>query len=176
MISNIGEDTLTAYIDELISGSRPFFNKKDYTNSIFTKDGWSDSFQTNKQIFKALLNTKDYLQIHKYIMQNCILVLEDIYGKVNLDIKTKEIPGLTTLGKRKYEDEPRTRITLKDIFTQNVTSDATTILWGIVYQPLLEKYKSKLIEKINDDDSNKTTKIVYDYVLQNLERGLFATD
>jgi hypothetical protein len=161
-------------MDDLISGSRSFFNKKDYTNSVFTKDGWSESFQANKQIFKALLNSREYLQIHKYIMQNCILVLEDIFGKVDLEIKTKEIPGLTTLGKRKYEDEPRTRITLKDIFTGNVTSDASTILWGIVYQPLLDKYKNKLIQKINDQDANKTTKIVYDYVLQNIERGLFA--
>jgi hypothetical protein len=174
MISNIGEDTLTTYIQELISGSRPFFNKKDYANSIFMKSGWTESFETNEKIFKALLNTKDYLQIHKYIIQNCILVLEDIYGKVNLDVKTKDVSDLITLGKRKYEDEPRTRITVKDIFTGNVTDDATTILWGLVYQPLLEKYKNKLIEKINDENSNKTTRIVYDYVLQNIERGLFA--
>jgi flagellar biosynthesis regulator FlaF len=33
-----------------------------------------------------------------------------------------------------------------------------------------------LIEKINDPNSNKTTKLVYDYVLQNLERGLFAVE
>jgi flagellar biosynthesis regulator FlaF len=103
-------------------------------------------------------------------------MIEKIYGKINLDIQPKKQESLTVLGKRKYEDEPRKRITVKDIFTKNVTPDANKILWGIAYQPLLDKYKSKLIEKINDPNSNKTTKLVYDYVLQNLERGLFAVE
>lgn len=173
-ISNIGEDTLSSYIQELITGSRPFFNKKDYTNSVFMRNGWSNSFEFNDKIFKSLVNSKNQVEIHKYIMSNCILVLEEFYGKVNLDVRPKKNEDIIMLGKRKYEDEPRTRITVKDIFTKNITQDANTILWGIAYQPLLEKYKSKLIEKINDENSNKTTKLVYDYVLQNLERGMFA--
>jgi len=175
MIVNFGNDTLTAYITELSTGSRAFFNKKDYANSIFMKAGWSNEFEVDDKIFETLVNAKEQIEIHKFIMTKCIAVLESFYGKINLEIKNKKPEELTLLGKRKYEDEPRTRITLKDIFRNNVTSDATTILWGLAYQPLLEKYKSKLISKINDPNSNKTTKLVYDYVLQNLERGLFAT-
>lgn len=174
MISNIGDDMLSSYIRTLLSETRPFFNKKDYSNSIFTKSEWSDSFTVDDKIFKALVNSRDDVEIHKYIMMKCISFMESIYGKINLDIKMKKQDDLISLGKRKYEDEPRTRITVKDIFTENVTSDANTILWGIAYQPLLEKYKTKLIEKINDEKSNKTTKLIYDYVLQNLEKGMFV--
>jgi hypothetical protein len=176
LIYNENDDILSSYLYNLITGTRPFFNKKDYNNSIFAKSGWTTSFEANEQIFKSLLNSKDHLEIHKYILSNCLEMIEKIYGKINLDIQPKKQESLTVLGKRKYEDEPRKRITVKDIFTKNVTPDANKILWGIAYQPLLDKYKSKLIEKINDPNSNKTTKLVYDYVLQNLERGLFAVE
>jgi len=173
MISNTGQDTLTNYIENLITGSRAFFNKKDYINSIFAKSGWSKILSIDERVFKTLVNSKDQIEIHKYIMLNCIALIENYYGKVNLEAKTSEEQEIIALGKRKYEDEPKTRITIKDIFTQNVTKDANTILWGLSYQPLLEKYKRKLIEKINDPKSNKTTKIIYDYILQNIERGIF---
>lgn len=173
-IANPGEDTLTSFLNELISGSRSFFNKKDYIKSIFTLNNWTTAFEVNSNIFKSLVNSKDQVEIHKYIMKNCIALMETMYGKVNLEIKTKPKEDLFVLGKRKYEDEPKTTITIKDIFTNNISTSANKILWGFAYQPLLEKYKNKLIAKVNDPESNKTTKMVYDYVIQNLERGMFA--
>ena len=173
MISNFGEDTITSYIKNLVIRSRPFFSKKDYLNSIFSKEGWTDSFDANKNIFNALVSSREEIEIHKYLMKNCISVLEEFLGKVDLEIKLKAPTEFITLGKRKYEDEPKTRITIKDIFTENITKDANTILWGISYQPLLEKYKNKLIETINNPISNETTKLIYDFVLENLENGMF---
>ena len=173
MISNFGEDVITSYIKNLVIRSRPFFSKKDYSNSIFSKSGWAESFNANKNIFKALVSSKDEIEIHKYLIKNCISVLEEFLGKVDLEIKLKAPTEFISLGKRKYEDEPKTRITIKDIFTENVTKDANTILWGIAYQPLLEKYKNKLIETINNPISNETTKLIYDFVLENLENGMF---
>lgn len=170
-ISSPKQDLLTKYTSDL-SEKKKFINKKDIDQSIFLNNNWTNLFTVNENIVNSLIKSKDYQQLYKLILENTLKIIENFIGKVNLEnrymIKEED---LIPLGKKKVEIVKI--IYPKDLIIGNIPETAERILWGSNFTKLITQYKESIANKINSTTSN-TNKIVYEYILNNLERAPFA--
>lgn len=167
--SLIGGETVLNYIAVL--SNKKYFHAKDVAQSVFLTNGWSNHFTVNTNITNALYKSKSFQDLYKIVFENCHKVLQTFFG--NIDIHTSNIlhySQLIPLGGPK-KSNARMLLTVKDIVNNNIPSTANSVLWGIEYRDTLEKYQRNLVKVINHPKANKTTQIVYEYVLDNLENA-----
>lgn len=161
--------TVTNYLEVL--ANKKYFHHKDVAQSIFLINGWSNAFTTNTNITNSLYKSKDFSSLYKMVFENCHKVLQTYFG--NIDIHASNVihySELIPLGGPKKSDI-KMIITVNDIINNNIPVSATSVLWGIEYRNVLDKYKRNLVKVINHPEANKTTKIVYEYVVDNLENA-----
>lgn len=170
-IASPKQDLLTKYISDL-SEKKKFFNKKDIDQSILLQNNWTDMFTVNDTILKSLVKSKDFSQLYKLIIENTLKIVEYYIGKINMESRyiVKEA-DLIPLGKKKVEIVKL--IYPKDLVSGNIPDTAERIFWGKNFIRLISQYKESIANKINTSTSN-TNKVVYEYVLNNLERAPFA--
>lgn len=164
--------------------TQKFFHKKDINGSIFLTNGWSDEFTVDVELVKALHSSKTFDSIYRIMFENCNAVLQRLFGPViltsNFSIDNIQLIPLGAeyeflgWGRSPLPKEPtQVLITVPNYLNGNIPSSAIKILFGHAYQDILEKYKENLAEAINTYESS-TSKKVYGYILDNVERMPFA--
>lgn len=103
---------------------------------------------------------------------NCNAVLQ------NLTPANERIDITKKIGAEKIEMYPvgireeivRTIIYSKDVLANDIPASAEKIIWGPLFQPIIDEYKVEITNKINNAKT-QITKDVYKYVLDNLEQA-----
>lgn len=176
-------DILGSYIATLASNK--YFLPNDIKNTIFLKKGWSSTTVVNENLLKTLKKNKDNNSLYTEMFKNCerylgtIMEIPDIEKVSRVLTMEKLIPVGVHKTKRQREEEMENEPYVKkfayvsDVISDNMPESATKILWDPSYESVLERFRGRLMEKINSERSNKSTKIVYEYVLDNFEQAPF---
>jgi ribosomal protein L24 len=160
------------YIRLLIESK--YFNKKDISESIFSNNGWTDLFKVDKQFLKNLQNENQVFSVLRLLFDNCNAVMQKWFGPVILDSDfTVQLSDFIPLGGVRKLEVPRVMISIREFIKNDYPDSANKILFGPAYANIIDLYKTKLMELVNKD-TNNTTKTVYTYILENLERAPFA--
>jgi hypothetical protein len=170
VIAQPKQDIVQEFIEDLMN--KKYINKKDTVESVFLRGDWSVLFSAEDDVIASLRKKKEFAQIARIIFTNCLRVITHYLGDINL--KNRFIlreEDLIPLGRKK--EEVVKVIYPKDLVQNNIPSTAEKVMWGPKFSKLIDQYKNSLAQKANSS-SNNTNKIVYEYVLENLQRAPFA--
>lgn len=176
-------DILGSYITVL--SNNKYMLPNDVKNTILLKNGWSKVVEVNDNLIKTLKKNKDNITLYTEMFKNCekylstIMEIPDIEKVSRVLSFEKLIPVGVHKTKRQREEEMDQEPYVKkfayvsDVINDTIPETATKILWDPSYEKILERFRTRLMEKINSPNSNKSTKIVYEYVLNNFEQAPF---
>jgi len=167
------QDIITKFIDDL-SNKKKIFHKKDTVESIWLMNDWSSHVKVQNDILETMQKSKEYDQLFKVMFNNAFALVSSYLGPVNLSsrfIVSEE--DLIPLSGKKVEVVKV--IYPKDLISNNIPKTATKIFWGPRFDNILQEYKKAIVSKINSSNNN-ANRIVYEYVLENLERAPFALE
>lgn len=116
-----------------------------------------------------------YLEIIIKIVENCGVILQEWYGKLNLKEYKKVEMKLYKLERNRNKDYPKYFLTTKDILTGNIPATSNKIVWGPQSQYLVDIWKNQLNKKMISCDDNKK-KMIYEYVINNFDKAPFMRD
>jgi hypothetical protein len=158
-------DTLDTYLTNLIRSN--FFRKSDLKNSVFLMGEWTSVFT----IDKSVLNVEPE-RLYKLMFLNCNAVIQSLTpANERLDLTKKigvEEIEYIPIGVKK--EIVRTIVYSKDVLSGNIPETAEKVIWGPLYQGIIQKYKMEISNKIANAKT-QITKDVYNYVLNNLEQA-----
>jgi hypothetical protein len=150
-----------------------FFHKKDINGSIFLTNGWSEHFTVDFDTVQALHSSKNFDNIYRIMFENCNAVLQHLFGPIHLNSNFSiDALKLIPLGLNR-NISTQIFVTVPEYIAGNIPTSAKKILFGTVYQDIIDNYKRNLADAVNKNESN-TSKKVYGYILENIERLPFA--
>lgn len=168
--------TKEQFVNRLVSGG--VFSRNDINNSIFLRSGWTPTFSVDIPQLKAMVRKKSqYPLVIQIVFDNCNALLQSLYGAVNLDAKVFT-PDFTKLGTIERE-HPIQFMTVTEWFTTyntdlaKVPKTVQRFLFTPAYAPLVSMFKQQLQQHIKDTGA-PDTQVVFQYVLDNIERLPFA--
>jgi hypothetical protein len=129
----------------------------------------NDSKATVKRMYKE----SKYLDIVKIIMENCNIVLQNLFGKVAFvsdKSKVELIPVSKPFTVREY---PKYFLTTQDIIDNVMVDTAKKIIWGPKSQVLINIWKKSLNTKL-EKESKMDLKEIYSFVIENLDNAPFV--
>jgi len=170
------DNVLGNYVENLIEGG--FFKPKDLKQTFFLKPNWTGVFELNAEMIEVLIKQKNYKELHEMTLTNANKFMGTIFElpAINDDVVSSvvKLEDLIPLGQKSMQDFPKKYITIKDIMKGDpIPPTATKIIWGPVYGNILVRFKNALAAKIEESRNNET-KVVYEYVLQNIEQAPFV--
>jgi hypothetical protein len=160
-----------------------FFTKGDIMGSTFLR------IENEKDIKNTcfgliLLSTKDcenvkklyketrYLEVIFKMMENCGMILQKWFGKINFNENNAAIEILSVASKGSKKEYPKYFLTTSDIVSGNIPETAKKVLWGPQSKYLVDIWKNSLRKKLEScDDINR--KCVYKYVIDNFDNAPF---
>ena len=110
------------------------------------------------------------------MIENCGIILEEWYGKINLKgCKKVEVKIYNVAEGKKEKEYPKYFLTTKDILSGNIPVTSNKIRWGPQSEYLVNIWKNGLNKKMElcDDDNKKS---VYEYVINNFDNAPFMKD
>lgn len=147
------------------------FNQKDINGSIFLSNGWSDEFTVDIDTVQALHSSRNYDSIYRIMFENCNAVMQKLFGPVNVTTTfSLQDLHLIPLGLKRNSQK---FVTVTSYINGQIPPGAVKILFGQAYQDILDTYKQSLVDAVNNNASS-TSKKVYSYILENVERMPFA--
>lgn len=155
------KDVVTTYMDFLIKNK--FMERGHFTeDNIFTQGTWSKIVRPT--------TTPQTIMRNVWRLLNC-------FEAVDTPIPTYFYNNVACEG---VEIKPLIRkqviiktVTAKQIFEDRIPSTATTVVWGLQYEEIINRYKAMLSHRVKTA-KHQNTKIVYQYVLENFTRAPMA--
>lgn len=175
MILNTSQNPITQiYVNKLLKIK--YFIAMDRKNSMFLINGWSDAFNITSDVTEQT----DKTLIHISLFENCTSVLQSLALIPTIDLeqlkqqRKVEMQELIPLGQRIVKEYAKPHVLISEMLkTGKIPAAAKSIIWGPIYQSILDQNKNILIKEINSDKS-KTHKQVYQFVLDNIEQAPFV--
>lgn len=154
-----------------ISGTT-FLRTEDEKDILHTCFGLIIISRDESEILKRLYKQTKYLEIIIKIMENCGIILQEWFGKINITTNKSKIEILSVSDEPKKQDYPKYFLTTNDILSGNIPDTSRKIIWGPRSNYLVNVWKRELTKKMemcNDDEK----KIVYKYVIDNFNNAIF---
>jgi ribosomal protein L24 len=125
---------------------------------------------------RLLYKKSKYLEIIIKMIENCGVILEEWYGKINLRGNKKVEVKIYNVAEGKREKAyPKYFLTTKDILTGNIPVTSKKIRWGPQSEYLVNIWKNGLNKKMEMCD-NDNKRSVYEYVINNFDNAPFMKD
>lgn len=125
---------------------------------------------------KILYKQSKHLEIIIKMIENCGIILEEWYGKINIKENKKVEVKIYNVSEGKREKEyPKYFLTTQDILTGNIPATSRRIIWGPQSEYLVNIWKSGLNKKMKMCD-NDNKRSVYEYVINNFDNAPFMKD
>ena len=157
-----------------IKGSSLLMSTKD--KIIETCFGLIVLSEEQSEKIRLLYKKSKHLEIIIKMIENCGIILEEWYGKINLKgCKKVEVKIYNVAEGKKEKKYPKYFLTTKDILSGNIPVTSNKIRWGPRSEYLVNIWKNGLNKKMElcDDDNKKS---VYEYVINNFDNAPFMKD
>jgi hypothetical protein len=127
----------------------------------------------SKVSVKRLYKESKYLDIVKIIMENCNIVLQNLFGKVAFGSENSKMELIPVSKPHTVREYPKYFLTTRDIMDDVMVDTARKIIWGPKSQTLINIWKQSLNKKL-DEESNMDLKEIYKFVIENLDNAPFV--
>ncbi len=157
-----------------IKGSSLLMSTKD--KIIETCFGLIVLSEEQSEKIRLLYKKSKHLEIIIKMIENCGIILEEWYGKINLKgCKKVEVKIYNVAEGKREKEYPKYFLTTKDILSGNIPVTSNKIRWGPQSEYLVNIWKNGLNKKMElcDDDNKKS---VYEYVINNFDNAPFMKD
>lgn len=125
---------------------------------------------------KILYKQSKHLEIIIKMIENCGIILEEWYGKINIKGNKKvEVKIYNVSEGKRNKEYPKYFLTTQDILTGNIPATSRRIMWGPQSEYLVNIWKSGLNKKMEMCD-NDNKRSVYEYVINNFDNAPFMKD
>ena len=164
----------TGYITKnTISNSA--FIRSDVDDGKLKRTCWNCIQMSNdsKVSVKRLYKESQYLDIVKIIMENCNIVLQNLFGKVAFGGEDSKMELIPVSKPHKVREYPKYFLTTQDIMDDVMVDTARKIMWGPKSQTLINIWKQSLNKKL-EKESNMDLKEIYTFVIVNLDNAPFV--
>ena len=127
----------------------------------------------SKVFVKRLYKESKYLDIVKIIMENCNIVLQNLFGKVAFGCEDSKIELIQVSKPHTVHEYPKYFLTTQDIMDDVMVDTARKIMWGPKSKTLINIWKQSLNKKL-EEELNTDLKQIYRFVIENLDNAPFA--
>jgi hypothetical protein len=170
------------YIGKLIQ--MKYFIKSHILGSLFLREVSDDKIRTCIDVIKMNSDEKaninkiykrgEYAEIIKIMINNCNLILQEIYGKVTFVDEIYKIEYIPVCKPKCIKEYPKYFITSNEIaLGLDIPKTANKVIWNPDSIKVLKRLKTALIMKCNNEKNN-TLKIVYKFVIENIDNAPFV--
>lgn len=183
---HITYNTFTSQIEKLYNIG--YFTKSDVMGSCFliTEKENKDIINTCYGLIvlseedglkmRELYKKSKYLEIMIKMVENCGIILQEWYGKVDLKgYKKVEVKIYNVAEGRRNKEYPKYFLTTNDILAGNIPETSKKIIWGPQSEYLVNIWKKGLNKKMMSCDDNEK-KSIYEYVINNFDKAPFMRD
>jgi hypothetical protein len=155
--------------------SNSAFIRSDIVDGKLKKSCWNCIQMSNdcKVTVKNMYKQSKYLDIVKIIMENCNIVLQNLFGKVTFGGEDSKIELIPVSKPHTVREYPKYFLTTQDIIDNVTVDSAKKILWGPKSQTLINIWKQSLNKKL-EKESNVDLKEIYTFVIENLDNAPFV--
>jgi len=179
---NMSEYDFKKFVEDLYETG--YITKNTISNSAFIRSDigvklknscWNCIQMSNdsKVFVKRLYKESKYLDIVKIIMENCNIVLQNLFGKVAFVGKDSKMEFIPVSKPNTVREYPKYFLTTRDIMDDVIVDTARKIIWGPKSQTLINIWKQSLNKKL-EKESNTDLKEIYTFVIENLENAPFV--
>lgn len=183
---HITYNTFTSQIEKLynigyftksdIMGSCFLITEKENKDIINTCYGLIILSEEDSIKMRDLYKKSKYLEIMIKMVENCGIILQEWYGKVDLKgCKKVEVKIYNVAEGRRNKEYPKYFLTTNDILTGNIPETSKKIVWGPQSEYLVNIWKNGLNKKMMSCDDNEKRSI-YEYVINNFDNAPFMRD
>jgi len=179
---SITKELFDTYIVKLIKTK--YFIKSHISGTLFLRNVDNDKTRTCIDVIKMTVEEKsninkiykegDYAEIIKIMINNCNLILQEIYGKVTFVNEIYKIEYIPVCKPKYIKEYPKYFMTSNEIVLGlDIPKTANKVIWNPDTMKVLKRLKSALIMKCNNEKNN-TLKIVYKFVIENIDNAPFV--
>lgn len=130
----------------------------------------SDEIKNINEIYKG----GEYSEIIKIMVNNCNMILQEMYGKVVFVDDIYEIEYIPVCKPNYVKEYPKYFMTTNEIaMGLEIPKTANKVLWNPDTMKIIKRLKSALILKCNNENNN-TLKMVYKFVIENIDNAPFV--
>jgi hypothetical protein len=162
----------TGYITKNTISNSAFIRSDVDADMKLKKTCWNCIQMSNesKVSVKRLYKESKYLDIVKIIMENCNIVLQNLFGKVTFGSENSKMELIPVSKPHTVREYPKYFLTTRDIMDDVMVDTARKIIWGPKSQTLINIWKQSLNKKL-DEESNMDLKEIYKFVIENLDNA-----
>lgn len=159
-----------------VMGSCFLITEKENENIINTCFGLIVLSEEDGKKMRDLYKKSRYLEILIKMVENCGIILQEWYGKVNLKgCKKVDVKIYNVAEGKRAKEYPKYFLTTNDILTGNIPDTSKKIVWGPQSEHLVNIWKNGLNKKMMSCDDNEK-KSIYEYVINNFDNAPFMRD
>ena len=184
--SYIAYNTFTNQIEKLykigyftksdIMGSCYLMTEKDNTDIKNTCFGLIVLSEDSSKKMRELYKNSKYLEIMINMIENCGKILQEWYGKIDINgCKKVDVKIYNVADGKRNKDYPKYFLTTNDILSGNIPKTSKKIVWGPQSEYLVNIWKTELNKKMMSCD-NIEKKSIYEYVINNFDNAPFMRD
>lgn len=156
-----------------VMGSCFLITEKENENIIKTCFGLTMLSEEESLKMREIYKKSKYLEIMIKMVENCGVILQEWYGKINLKgCKNVEVKIYNVAEGRREKEYPKYFLTTNDILTGNIPETSKKIVWGPQSEYLVNIWKTGLNKKMMSCDDNEK-KSIYEYVINNFDNAPF---
>lgn len=185
---SITKATFNTYVAKLIN--KKYFMKSQISGSLFLRDieDIEDTEINNKLKFMNLIKMScdeknklnqmykggDYSGVINIMLHNCSLILKEIFNEIVFVDETYKIEYIPVCKPKTIKQYPKYFMTSNEIaLGLDIPETANKIIWNPETIKIMKRLKSALSLKYKDEN-NDTLKIVYKFVIDNIENAPFV--
>jgi hypothetical protein len=132
-----------------------------------------DSSKKMRELYK----NSNYLEIIITMIENCGVILQEWYGKIDIKgYKKVDVKIYNVADGKRNKDYPKYFLTTNDILSGNIPETSKKIVWGPQSEYLVNIWKTELNKKMMSCDNNNEKKSIYEYVINNFDNAPFMRD